>query len=79
MSFLCWNCRGLGTDATVGELKWLVSKFRPSLLFLSETKMRDSRARKFMWQLGFNGSFAVSSDGLNGGWFCFGLHPYQSR
>ncbi|VAI29049.1 unnamed protein product [Triticum turgidum subsp. durum] len=71
MSFLCWNCRGLGTDATVGELKWLVGKFRPSLLFLSETKMRDSRARKFMWQLGFNGSFAVSSDGLSGGLVLF--------
>ena len=26
MSILGWNCRGLGTDATVGELRWLVKK-----------------------------------------------------
>nr|XP_045087997.1 uncharacterized protein LOC123495188 [Aegilops tauschii subsp. strangulata] len=71
MILLCWNCRGLGTDATVGELRWLVNKHRPSLLFLSETKMRDSRARKFMWSLGYTGSFAVSSDGLSGGLVLF--------
>jgi hypothetical protein len=67
MNMLCWNCRGLGTDATVGELRWLVCKHRPSLLFLSETKMRDKRARNFMWSLGYSGAFAVSSNGLSGG------------
>lgn len=71
MRLLIWNCRGLGTDATVGELKWLVSRFYPSLLFLSETKMRDYRARNFMWSLGYNGSFAVSSEGLSGGLVLF--------
>ncbi|XP_039791741.1 uncharacterized protein LOC120657488 isoform X2 [Panicum virgatum] len=67
MNLLCWNCRGLGTDSTVGELRHLVKRYRPSLLFLSETKMRDTKVRKFMWSLGFHGCFAVSSEGKSGG------------
>ncbi|KAM0834300.1 hypothetical protein ACQ4PT_063687 [Festuca glaucescens] len=67
MIILGWNCHGLGMDAIVGELKWLIRRYRPSLLFLSEMKMRDCRARNFMWSLGFTGAFAVSSDGLSGG------------
>ena len=67
MNLLCWNCRGLGTDSTVGELRHLVKRYRPSLLFLSETKMRDTKVRKFMWSLGFSGCFAVSRDGKSGG------------
>lgn len=73
MIILCWNCRGLGTAATVGELRWLVRAHRPALLFLSETKMRDSRVRSFMWSLGYSGCFAVSSVGLSGGLGLFWL------
>jgi hypothetical protein len=67
MRLLCWNCRGLGTDATVGELRWLVKAHRPTLLFLSETKMKDTRVRNFMWSLGYSGCYGVSSEGLSGG------------
>jgi hypothetical protein len=73
MSILRWNCRGLGSDATVGELRYLVRVHRPALLFLSETKMRDSRVHNFMWSLGFSGCYAVSSDGLSGGLALFWL------
>jgi exonuclease III len=73
MRILCWNCRGLGSDATVGELRWLVRVHRPSLLFLSETKMRDNRVRSFMWSLGYSGCYAVSSVGLSGGLALFWL------
>jgi hypothetical protein len=76
MNFLCWNCRGLGSDAVVGELRWLVRTFRPSFLFLTETKMKDTRAQNFMWSLGFSGSFAVSSAGLSGGLALFWLPQY---
>ena len=57
MNLLCWNCRGLGTDSTVGELHKMVKlahcRVRPSLLFLSETKMRDNKVRRFhgLWGL----------------------------
>ncbi|XP_073359649.1 uncharacterized protein [Aegilops tauschii subsp. strangulata] len=74
MSIICWNCRGLGSDSTVGELRWLVKLYRPSLLFLSETKMRDSRVKNFMWSLGFSGCYAISSEGLSGGLALFWTH-----
>jgi exonuclease III len=75
MSLLVWNCRGLGSDSTVGELRWLVKKYRPMILFLSETKMKDRRAQKFMWSLGYTGSLAVSSEGQSGGLVLFWKQP----
>jgi hypothetical protein len=76
MSIMAWNCRGLGFDATVGELRFLVKKFRPALLFLSETKMWDKKAKGFMWSLGYSGSFAVSCEGRGGGLALFWRQPY---
>jgi hypothetical protein len=52
MILLCWNCRGLRTDATVGELRWLVRVHRPTLLFLSKTKMRDARVQSLCGHFG---------------------------
>jgi exonuclease III len=77
MSLLCWNCRGLGSDATVGELRWLVKHFRPGILFLSETKMWDTKARNFMWSLGYTGPFAVSCEGRSGGLALFWRQPFS--
>jgi len=61
-------------DSTVGEPHRLVKRYRPSLLFLSETKMRDTKVRKFMWSFGFSGCFAVSSDGRSGCLALFWVH-----
>src|SRR4051794_3923088 len=77
MSLLCWNCHSLGSDATVGELHWLVKTFRPGILFLSETKLWDTKARNFMWSLGYTGSFAVSCEGCSGGLALFWKQPYS--
>lgn len=40
MSILSWNCRGLNSSdsPTVPYLFWLLSKFKPTFLFLQETK-----------------------------------------
>lgn len=40
MNVLSWNCRGLNNrdSPTIPHFFWLVSKYRPSLLFLQETK-----------------------------------------
>ena len=80
------NCHGVGTDATIGELRYVVKAHRPSLLFLSETKMRDNRVRSFMWSLGYSGCFAVSSIRLSGGSGLFwsssmsvSIHGFNSR
>jgi hypothetical protein len=77
MNYICWNCRGLGSDATVGELRWLIATYRPSFVFLSETKMKDKCVQKFMWTLGFTGRFAVSCEGLSGGLALFWLQPFS--
>jgi hypothetical protein len=76
MIYLCWNCRGLGSDSAVGELRWLVTTYRPSFVFLSETKMKDKRAQNFMWSLGYTGSLAVSCEGLSGGLVLFWSEPF---
>ena len=67
MRLLCWNCRGLGSDATVGELRWLVRVHRPSLLFLSETKMMAERLELLRWKWGFENAVGVDCTGLGGG------------
>lgn len=41
MIHLIWNYRGLGSDTVVGALHGLIRKHRPSLVFLSETKMKN--------------------------------------
>jgi len=66
MNLLCWNYRGLGVDLTVGELRNMVKRYHPSLLFLSETKMRGSKVKILMWSLGFSGRFVVSSEFRSG-------------
>lgn len=40
---LSWNCHGLGRSVTTQALKELIFKHRPSIVFLSETRMKDDR------------------------------------
>jgi hypothetical protein len=54
-----------------------VKKYRPALLFLSETKMWDTKAKGFMWSLGYSGSFDVSCEGRGGGLALFWKQPYS--
>ncbi|PNT66467.1 hypothetical protein BRADI_3g12671v3, partial [Brachypodium distachyon] len=67
MSIMSWNCRGIGNDATVRELRMLVRRFAPSVLCLQETQVAGSRARNLAFTLGFTNSFAVGSNGRSGG------------
>jgi exonuclease III len=67
MSSLCWNCRGLGSDATVQELRDLVKRFKPTILCVVETQLHESRVRRLARILGFDDCFAVSSTGRSGG------------
>ncbi|KAM1339647.1 hypothetical protein ACFX2H_038146 [Malus domestica] len=43
MIYLLWNCRGLGSDTTIQAIRGLIRKHRPTMIFLSETKMKDHR------------------------------------
>ncbi|KAJ1415409.1 Zinc finger, CCHC-type [Sesbania bispinosa] len=43
MSWIIWNCRGLGAASTIRELQDLCKVYKPSLLFLSETKANSKK------------------------------------
>ena len=67
MNLLAWNCRGLGLDSTVGELRDLVRSHNPAVVFLSETKKEVRELEKLKWSLGFRHDVAVSCVGRSGG------------
>lgn len=67
MSYIFWNCRGLGSDTMVQALHKLIRKFRPSMIFLSETKMQDHRIDGVQRRMGFPCGFNVSPIGKSGG------------
>ncbi|CAL8989232.1 unnamed protein product, partial [Prunus brigantina] len=53
MSYLLWNCQGLGSDLTVRALHGFIKKHRPSAVFLMETKMQNSRINRVRRRMGF--------------------------
>ena len=67
MNILGLNCRGCGRPETVQEISNLVSLHRPALVFLSETKLSEQRAKDLRWRLGFDNAFGVKAEGLSGG------------
>lgn len=67
MNLLCWNCRGLGNHRTVWELCHLVKEKKPRILFLMETKIRQSRMQTLRSKLGLEGMFVVDPVELSGG------------
>jgi hypothetical protein len=63
MNCLGLNCRGLGLDAAVGELRDLIRSYNPALVFLSETKMREKAISRLKWSLGFKNGVDVDCVG----------------
>ncbi|XP_073152576.1 uncharacterized protein [Henckelia pumila] len=62
MNLIIWNARGLGNPRAFRELGRLVTDKCPTLLFLSETKMREFNCRSWKFRLGFSGSFMWIED-----------------
>lgn len=58
MNILSWNCRGLGLPTTIKELKGLIRKLNPCILFVCETKMLVCRVNSLKHVLGFMPVFA---------------------
>lgn len=54
MSCIGWNCQGLETALTVRNLKFLCGKYKPHLVFLSETKMRSLKRKRMRTKLKFD-------------------------
>ena len=67
MSFLAWNCRGLGSPPAVRTLTDEVKMKKPILVFLSETKASLSKMKGFQNKMEYTEGIIVPSDGQSGG------------
>ncbi|XP_073019494.1 uncharacterized protein [Primulina eburnea] len=67
MSCLAWNVRGLGNHRAIRELRRLIVEKKPSLVFLSETKMTANKSKNWRDIWGCTGCFTVDSQGTKGG------------
>ncbi|KAF3457983.1 hypothetical protein FNV43_RR02645 [Rhamnella rubrinervis] len=67
ITILAWNCRGLRRKETINVLRGLVKKWKPSCLFLAETKCKSSGLLKLCKSLRFDHLEVVESIGLFGG------------
>jgi len=67
MNLLYLNCQGLGTTWTVSDLRKLLRRLVPKLVFLSETKKSKVEMEDLLPALGdYNGVF-VHARGRSGG------------
>ena len=67
MSALCWNCRGAGKPAAVRQLREFARKFAPTVLGVVETHIDGARVEDLESTLGYENSYAISSQGRSGG------------
>ncbi|KAF9595596.1 hypothetical protein IFM89_001345 [Coptis chinensis] len=67
MIVLSWNCRGVGLNSTIQELKNVITVERPSLVFVCETKSGWKKSGRLIRKLGFSDACIVPSQGLSGG------------
>ncbi|XP_073025066.1 uncharacterized protein [Primulina eburnea] len=77
MSIIIWNTRGLGNPRAFRELGRLIAEKKPTLLFLSETKMREVHCRYWKNKLGFSGCFMVDCRGRSGGLALLWKEPFS--
>ena len=62
-----WKCRGLGNPSSVRTLKDLVSRFKPTFVFLMEVKVNRVRIDAIKNQIQFEGLFLVEGVRRGGG------------
>ena len=67
MSFLSWNCRGLGNRRTGNALKKICKAKAPNIVFLIETKLNRDWMEKVHDQCESKHGLIVPSDGSIGG------------
>ena len=77
MNTFCWNYRGAGKPATVREIREFAMKFTPTVLCIVETHLDRVRVENLASTLGFDNSFAVSSQGRSGGLGIFWNNPIK--
>ncbi|XP_024640472.1 uncharacterized protein [Medicago truncatula] len=67
MSFVAWNCRGLGNLRVIPKIKFLVRYYKPDIIFLSETIIQVNKIEEFRYLLGYDSCFAPDRVGRGGG------------
>lgn len=67
MRLISWNCRGILNNPTGRELRALVCKFKPEIIFLMETRSDSNRMAPLSRILGYPNFYAIPSKGLTGG------------
>lgn len=73
MSILSWNCRGLNDrdSPAVPYMFWLLSQFKPSFLFLQETKSSVEYVQSLLKSSSPKSCFGVDADETRGGLVLF--------
>ncbi|XP_075669974.1 uncharacterized protein LOC142639717 [Castanea sativa] len=66
MNALGWNCGGLGNPRLVRVLRELVQRWKPKIVFLSETNLKKNRMEKEKFKTGLLNGLIVSSVGRSG-------------
>ncbi|KAK8594012.1 hypothetical protein V6N12_046083 [Hibiscus sabdariffa] len=67
MSTMAWNVRGLGNKEMIRAIRNATLRFKPSLIFLSETKKKKRYWEKINMKLKMRESFYVDPIGIAGG------------
>lgn len=67
MTYLSWNCQGLGRPLTIQKLRELIRSHAPSVVFLMETKQGSYRVNGLRRRFGYSKGLVVDPCGLSGG------------
>ncbi|XP_058758104.1 uncharacterized protein LOC131631328 [Vicia villosa] len=71
MIVLSWNCWGLGNPSVVPNLKYLIRRYKPDVLFMFETISYSNKVEVLRYSLGFDCCFSVNRIGRSGGMAVF--------
>ncbi|KAF8095652.1 hypothetical protein N665_0327s0008 [Sinapis alba] len=77
MRILSWNCRGMGSKATISYLREIWHKHKPDFLFQSETKQDLDFAQSFQGHFGYDKLVTVDPNGMSGGLALYFNNEYQ--
>ncbi|KAF7844578.1 ribonuclease H [Senna tora] len=69
MRLMAWNCRGFGCTTTIQRLKQLLRQYKPSFIYLSETKRSLSFVSRVLERLGYTCFTGTNPAGRTGGTF----------
>lgn len=67
MTCISWNYRDLAVATINRELRALIQRFKPAIVFLMETRAKKDRVEKVRRRLRFHHCYCVEANGLSGG------------